>query len=168
MRKHSLSCQNCQGDVDASLLKTSFINTPQRSLTFSLINCSSTLSPSALMAIRLLRSTISSRPWRSALAVSHAVASSAAQGAISLPSTTSRRRRGLSTTEILNMRTRPRPSGSARHVPKGLSGNYWSFPRKSKVSRGALRSVNAVLTRIRRSRGDRCQTSSFALVGLCD
>src|SRR6267142_345606 len=53
MRKYLRSCQNCQRRVDASLLKTSFVNTPQRNLTFSLINCSSTLAPSAPMAVRL-------------------------------------------------------------------------------------------------------------------
>src|SRR5438128_2445015 len=58
MRKHLPSCQNCQRDVDASLLKTSFINTPQRNLTFSLINFRSTLSPSVPMAVGLRRSTI--------------------------------------------------------------------------------------------------------------
>src|SRR6266853_5556462 len=160
MRNYSESCQNCQRHVDASLLKTSFVNTPQRNLTFSLINCRSMLSPSAPMAVRLRRSTISSRPWRSALAFSHAVANSAVHGAISLPSKTSRQRRGLSTTEILNMRI-SLGRLTAQDMCQRLERQLLKFSAQKQNQFLVLWSVNGVLTRIRRSRGDRCQTSSF-------
>jgi hypothetical protein len=46
----------------ASCFNNSFINMAHWNLTFFLINCSSTLSPSGLMAVRFFRSRRSSQP----------------------------------------------------------------------------------------------------------
>src|SRR5205809_8073158 len=119
LRKHLPSCQNCQRDVDASLLKTSFVNTPQRSLTLSLINCRSTLSPCAPMAVRLRRSHDKFAPMEIRSGFLARRREFDGPGWDQLTSTTSRQRRGLSTIEILNMRISPRPSDCARHMPKG-------------------------------------------------
>jgi hypothetical protein len=81
----------------------SLVNTPwQRNLIPSLSKSSSTFSPSWLMALRLFISTTSSRPSRSVLDFSHAVRSSVAQGAMSLPSKSSRRCLRPSQMDILN------------------------------------------------------------------
>lgn len=66
----------------------------KRKLTPPFISSSSTFSPSSLMWVTFLSSTMSSRPRRSPPASRHSLLSSAAHGATSLPSSTNRRRPG--------------------------------------------------------------------------
>src|SRR6266478_6266836 len=73
----------------ASRFMTCFVNTPEeRNLTPSFISSSNTFFPSSLMQVTFLSSITSSRPRRSAAASRHSLLSSAAHGAISLPSST--------------------------------------------------------------------------------
>ncbi len=60
-------------------------------------------SPSRLMTVRLLKSITSLRPSKSRLAFLQVVRSSATQGSLSFPSTTSVRWDRLSIVEILNI-----------------------------------------------------------------
>ncbi len=101
--------------------------TPQRNLAFSCINCSSTASPSGLIAVRLLRSTTSSRPTRPVLAFSYALVSSAAQGAMSLPSTMqSALALALDNRDLQHAAPIPRYE-NATHAPKRFGSNYCIF-----------------------------------------
>src|SRR5580692_7519085 len=87
-----------------------FVNTPrEQNLTPSPINLRITSSPSWLIAVMCFISITSSRPLRSALAFSHALLSSAAHGAVSLPSNTKRRRVGVSMNEIFSILCLPNP-----------------------------------------------------------
>ena len=102
-----------------------------RTLTPLPINVSRMFSPSSLMATRFFSSTTSSRPLRSARAVSHAVFNSVAQGATSIPSNTNLRCFELSKTEIFNMAVAPytldirqEPCQTCRAV------SLWIFRRK--------------------------------------
>jgi hypothetical protein len=110
------------GLLGASCLNNSFINTPRWNLTFFLISCTSALCPSGLTAVTPLRSIMSSRPLRLSMASLHAVLNSATQGAMSLPSTISRHRRGPSTCEIFNGTPLPSPRESARIGPNVQAG----------------------------------------------
>ena len=99
-----------------SSFTTCFINTPwQRNRIPPFIKSRSRLSPSWLIVDMCFISTTTSRPRRSALAFSHALLSSAAQGAMSFPSTITRRCLALSTSEIFNIASPSRDH--ARRTP---------------------------------------------------
>ena len=87
----------------------------------------SAFSPSWLMAVLLFNSTKSSRPSKLSLALSHALLSSADHGAMSLPSTSSRRLFRASTIEIFNMRRSLLPGIKARHMPNMQGRNVMTF-----------------------------------------
>jgi hypothetical protein len=88
-----------------SCFKTCLVNTSrQRILTRCFISSSNRFSPSWLIAVTCFISITSSPPSNPALATSHALRSSAAQGPMSLPSRTKRRWLARSMTEIFNMR----------------------------------------------------------------
>src|SRR5258708_6916273 len=81
-----------------------FVNTPlQRNLIPPFINPRITSSPSWLIIVICFISITSSRPRRSALALSQVLFSSAAHGAMSFPSTTNRRCLELSISEIFSI-----------------------------------------------------------------
>src|SRR5258708_32364821 len=88
----------------ASCFSTCLVRTlPQENLAPSFIRSKIAFSPSRLMVVRFLRSTMSLRPPRSWHAFLQLVRSSATQGPMRVPSTTSLRCDRVSTTEILNM-----------------------------------------------------------------
>jgi hypothetical protein len=76
---------------------------PQENFVPSLIRSKIASSPSRLMTVRLVRSITSLRPSKFRLAFFQTVRSSATQGSMSLPSTTSLRRDRVSMMETLNM-----------------------------------------------------------------
>jgi hypothetical protein len=88
----------------ASCFSTCLMRTlPQENFAPSFIRSKMAFSPSRLMVVRFLRSTTSLRPPRSWHAFLQLVRSSATQGPMRVPSTTSLRCDCVSTTEILNM-----------------------------------------------------------------
>src|ERR1700691_1998285 len=106
--QHTTPCRqvhlrgNSSGFLRASCFSTSLIRTPaQENLAPVFIRSKIASSPSRLMPVRLLRSITSLRPPSSRLALLQLLRSSATQGPTSVPSTTSVRRDGLSTIEIL-------------------------------------------------------------------
>src|SRR5258708_36950402 len=105
----------------ASCFSTCLVRTlPQENLAPSFIRSKIAFSPSRLMVVRFLRSTMSLRPPRSRHAFLQLVRSSATQAPMRVPSTTSLRCDRVSTTEILNMMLLcrswiPQPAGQS-HV----------------------------------------------------
>jgi hypothetical protein len=142
-RGHHVASRWFRRFLCANCFKMCLVNNPQpRSTTPSFINSSNTSSPSWLMAVKFLISTTNLRPPSSALALSRAVFSSAAHGAISLPSTTNRQWLGLSIVEIFSMRflgagvrARRLPNSQGRKLNDFLEPSQTSCVKGLKSSR---------------------------------
>ena len=156
-----------------SSFNTCFVNTPrQRNLIPPFINSRITFSPSWLIVVMCFISITSSRPRRSALASAHALLSSAAQGAMSFPSTISRRCLALSIERDLQHSFFPLAirQGAHQTLRSRKSLNFQeSNARNRNIEVEEVESVETVerygeldgLVQIKHTASHRCRISSF-------